>query len=206
WTRIWIHLNRAGIAPAIQRQEIHLFKGIQERGEESATSPLTLLQEIDIFKPFSDEAKTYLSNRVRSHRLPEKRVLFEEGDAGASLFIVVEGVVGVRIQSKEELSQSVEVARLGAGSFFGEMAMLTGEKRGATIVAVTDTVLLEITKDDIAELMAKQPEVSELISKVLANRQSSTKSQMNVKHDVKVEEEALFKRFLGKIEDWLKKP
>jgi branched-chain amino acid transport system substrate-binding protein len=206
WTRIWIHLNRAGISPAIQRQEIHLFKGVQERGEESATSPLTLLQEIDIFRPFSDGAKNYLSDKIRTHRLSANDTIFEEGAEGASLFIVVEGVVGVRVQSKEEKGQSVEVARLGAGSFFGEMALLTGESRTATILSLTDTVLFEITKEDIAELMAKQPEVTELISEVLVRRQSMTKSQMNVKHDVKIEEEALYKRLLGKIETWLSKP
>lgn len=206
WTRIWTHLNRAGIAPAIQRQEIHLFKGIQERGEENATSPLTLLQEIDIFRPFSDEAKVYLSNRMRIHRLPANEVIFEEGDEGASLFIVVEGVIGVRVKSKEDKQKSVEVARLGAGSFFGEMALLTGESRTATIVSLTNTTLFEITKDDIAELMAKQPEVTELISEVLVKRQTMTKSQMTVKHDIKIEEEALYKRLLGKIENWFKKP
>lgn len=197
WTRIWIHLNRAGIAPAIQRQEIHMFKGVSERGE-AAKEPLTLLREVDIFHPFSEEAKIYLSEHMHSHRFPQGEVIVRQGDVGESLFILVEGVVGVRIQSKE--GEQIEVARLGAGNFFGEMALLTGEERTATVIALTDTYLFEITKEDIAGLMAEQPEVSELISKILTQRQMATKSQMNVQHDVKIEEDAVYRKLLDKIE------
>jgi branched-chain amino acid transport system substrate-binding protein len=200
WTRIWIHLNRAGIAPAIQRQEIHFFKGVKERGEEVATKPITLLQEIDIFRPFSQDAKEYLSAHIRRHRTSAGEVIVRQGDAGNSLFILVEGVVGVRVRSKE--GEIIEVARLGSGNFFGEMALLTGEERTATVVALTDTHLYEITKENIAGLMAEQPEVSELISKVLTQRQLMTQSQMNVRHDIEIEEEALYRRLLGKIENF----
>lgn len=200
WTRIWIHLNRAGIAPAVQRQEIHLFKGVKERGEEAATNPLTLLQEIDIFRPFSKEAKAYLSKHMHGHRLPANEIIVRQGEAGNSLFILVEGVVGVRVSSKE--GEQIEVARLGAGNFFGEMALLTGEERTATVISLTDTFLFEITKADIAPLIAKQPEVSELVSKVLTQRQMMTQSQIHVQQDLKIEEEAVYKKFLSKIENF----
>jgi branched-chain amino acid transport system substrate-binding protein len=178
WRRIWIHLDRAGISPAIQRQEIHLFKGVKERGEKTATDPLTLLKEIDIFRPFSEEAKSYLSRCIRSHHFAPNKEIVKQGQPGDSLFIIVEGVVGIR---KNKGTDSVEVARLGAGNFFGEMALLTGEERGATVVSLTETYLFEITKEDIASLMAAQPEVSELIIKILKEREKATSSRMNEK-------------------------
>lgn len=198
WTRVWFHLNRAGITPAVQRQEIHLFKGVKERGGEEATKPITLLQEVDIFKPFSDDAKRYLSERIRRHRYGMGDVIVQQGDAGDSLFIIVEGVVGVQVQLED--GRTKEVARLGAGNFFGEMALLTGEDRTATVIALVDTYLFELTKADIQPLIEQQPEVSELVSKVLTKRQMATQSQMHVEHDVETEKEAVYKRFLGKIE------
>ncbi|MDM8559774.1 ABC transporter substrate-binding protein [Candidatus Parabeggiatoa sp. HSG14] len=200
WTRVWFHLNRAGITPAVQRQEIHLFKGVKERGGEEAAKPITLLQEIDIFKPFSEEAKIDLSKRMSGHRFNASDIIVQQGDAGDSLFIIVEGVVGVYVRASD--GKSKEVARLGAGNFFGEMALLTGEDRTATVIALVDTYLFELTKADIRPLMAKQPEVSELVSKVLTQRQMVTRRQMHVEHDVEVEKDAVYKRFLNRIEQF----
>lgn len=201
WIRIWIHLNRAGITPAIQQQDIYLFKGVKERGEEIATKPMIVLEEVEIFRPLSKEAKTYLSERIKKHHFSMGNIIVRQGDQGSSLFIIVEGVVGVKVQGKET-NDSVEVARLGAGNFFGEMALLTGEERTATVTAITDVFLFEITKEDIAGLITQQPEVSEMLTKILTQRQLMNKSQMNVQRDVKMEEEALYKRFREKVENF----
>lgn len=200
WTRVWFHLNRAGITPAVQRQEIHWFKGIKERGGEEATKPITLLQEIDIFKPFSEKAKFYLSERIGRHRFQAHETIVKQGDRGNSLFIIVEGVVSVQVLTEE--GKNKEVARLGAGNFFGEMALLTGEDRTATVVALVDTYLFELTKTDIKPLLEEQPEVSEMISKVLTQRQLSTISQIHEQHDIEIETEAVYKRFLNRIENF----
>ncbi len=204
WTRVWFHLNRAGIAPAVQRQEVHWFKGIKERSGEEATKPITLLQEIDIFKSFSEEAKRHLSDKMRRHRFPPGEIVVQQGDEGNSLFIVVEGVVGVRV--KKENNEVAEVARLGAGNIFGEMALLTGEQRTATVVAIAETVLYEITKYDIAPLIAQQPEVSELISTVLTQRQLATHSKTHIHHDTETVREDVYQRFLSKIEKFFALP
>jgi branched-chain amino acid transport system substrate-binding protein len=197
WTRIWFHLNRAGIAPAVQRQEIYWFKGIKERGDEEATKPITLLQEVDLFKPFSEEAKKYLSDKMRRLRFPANETVVREGDAGDSLFIIVEGTVSIR--KKLENGTLKEVARLGVGSFFGEKALMTGEQRTATIVAIAETVLYEITRADIAPLIAKQPEVSERISQVLTQREIATKSQTHKQHVPEIVKQDMFTDFLGKM-------
>ncbi|MDM8569329.1 mechanosensitive ion channel, partial [Thiotrichales bacterium HSG1] len=200
WTRVWFHLNRAGITPAVQRQEIYMFKGIKERGGKEATRPITLLQEIDIFKHFSMEAKTFLSERIKRYHFSQGDIIVKQGDAGDSLFIVVEGVVGVQVQTDD--GRTKEVARLGAGDFFGEMALLTGESRTATVIALVDTDVFELTKADIKPLIAEQPEVSKMVSRVLTQRQMLTRSQIHVQHNVETERDAVYKRFLNKIENF----
>ncbi|HHB92704.1 MAG TPA: mechanosensitive ion channel, partial [Thioploca sp.] len=200
WTRVWFHLNRAGITPAVQRQEIYMFKGVKERGGKEATRPITLLQEIDIFKHFSMEAKTFLSERIQRYHFSRGDVIVKQGDQGDSLFIVVEGVVGVQVQTDD--GRTKEVARLGAGDFFGEMALLTGESRTATVIALVDTDVFKLTKSDIHPLIAEQPEVKKMVSRVLTQRQMLTRSQMHVQHNVETERDAVYKRFLNKIENF----
>jgi len=201
WTRVWFHLNRAGITPAVQRQEVHLFKGIKERGGEEATKPITLLKEVDIFKPFSEQAKLHLSQQIRHHRIEKGDVIVQQGDAGDSLFIIVEGAVAIKVRTNEGIIK--EVARLGAGNFFGEMALLTGEDRAATVVAIVDTYLFELTQADIAPLIAQQPEVKELVTKVLTQRQMATQSvKTSVEHDVETEKEAIYKKLLKQVEQF----
>jgi len=197
WTRIWYHLNRAGITPAVQRQEVYWFKGIKERGGEEATKPITLLQEVEIFKPFSTEAKQYLSEHIRRYRFQKDDTIVRQGDQGDSLFIIVEGVVGVRVASE---GVTTEIARLGAGNIFGEMALLTGEHRKASVVAVADTMLYEITKADIRPLLEKQPEVTELISKVLVKRQLDFKDRVKGRNIVPETEK---ENLIDKIKKWL---
>jgi len=201
WTQVWLNLNRAGITPAVQRQEVHLFKGMKERSGEEATKPITLLKEIEIFKPFSEEAKQNISQKIRHHRFEQNDKIVQQGDAGESLFIIVEGVVAVQVETND--GRIEEVARLGAGNFFGEMALLTGEDRTATVVALVDTYLFELTKADIKPLIANEPEVSKLISQVLTKRNVATQSvKLHVKHDVEIQTKAIYERFLKKIDNF----
>jgi len=207
WTRIWLHLNRAGIKPAIQRQEVHMFRGVKERGDDAA-KPLTLLHEVEIFRPLSEVAKLYLSQRMRRKTYAAGDTIVHQGDEGNSLFIVVEGVVSVRVNVKDSaaISETTEVARLGSGNFFGEMALLTGADRTATVVSMTETVLFEITKADIAPVMAKQPAISELFSKVLTQRRLRTSSKLSLVQQLKdaaqrkEEEDTLRERIRNQIQ------
>ncbi|MCK5876948.1 MAG: cyclic nucleotide-binding domain-containing protein, partial [Candidatus Marithrix sp.] len=154
----------------------------------------------DIFKHFSMEAKTFLSESIKRYHFSQGDVIVKQGDAGDSLFIVVEGVVGVQVQTDD--GRTKEVARLGAGDFFGEMALLTGESRTATVIALVDTDVFELTKADIQPLIAEQPEVSKMVSRVLTQRQMLTRSQIHVQHNVETERDAVYKRFLNKIENF----
>ncbi|RKG94566.1 cyclic nucleotide-binding domain-containing protein, partial [Corallococcus carmarthensis] len=84
------------------------------------------------------------------HHLPAGQVVVREGDPGHSMFVVLEGRVAV--MRGGDNGTNTEVGRLGAGEFFGELALLTGTQRTATIVTAEDTVLLELTQAGVREL------------------------------------------------------
>ncbi|MDM8569342.1 mechanosensitive ion channel [Thiotrichales bacterium HSG1] len=195
--RVWVHLNRAGIVPPVVRQEVQTFQGIKSRRLDEASKPMALLHEIDIFLPFSEEIKTYLSELMRRHRFVEGESVVKQGDDGNSLFVIVEGVVVVQVKLDDK--KVIDVARLGAGDFFGEMALFTGQKRTATIITMTETTLLEITKDDFVPLIAKQPEVAELISKVLTQRKIRTQSKVDSKPS---EKDLIYQEMLDGVGDF----
>ena len=69
----------------------------------------------------------------------------------------------------EKLGQTV--ATLQPGSFFGEMSLLTGERRSATVRAATDCCGLELSKNAFVGIVAKHPEILERISEIIAQRQ-----------------------------------
>jgi potassium-dependent mechanosensitive channel len=195
--RIWIHLQRAGILPAVQRQEIHAFKGVKERGREAAIKPKTVLQEIAVFQAFSEKHQNDLSERMRYHCFPAGETIVQQGETGHSLFIIVEGVVSIYIELKN--NDSMEVTRLGAGNFFGEIALLTDQERTATAIAMTTTHLFEIVQPDILPLLQEEPKVSERISEVLSQRLMRSEYQLKQEHDVYPETEVIYKRLFRGI-------
>ncbi|NOK35020.1 cyclic nucleotide-binding domain-containing protein [Corallococcus exercitus] len=87
---------------------------------------------------------------VCTRYLPAGQVVVREGDPGHSMFVVLEGRVAV-LRGGDN-GANTEVGRLGAGEFFGELALLTGTQRTATIVTVEDAVLLELTQAGVREL------------------------------------------------------
>lgn len=174
FTSIWTHLYRAGIQPATQRHEIHMFRGVKARGDKAA-SPLTVLQELDIFSTFTEKEKKYLSAHSTTHHFKPGDAVVHTGDTNQSLFIIAEGVVSV--QAKLENGKVLEVASLGAGNFFGEMALLTGAIRTADIIALTQTRLIEITREDFEPLLKEHPEIFQLVDKVSHSRKTDTETQ-----------------------------
>ena len=93
-----------------------------------------------------------------------------EGDRGDSLFILVEGDAVVRIGKGHEQR---EVARLAPGQFFGEMSLMTGEARTATVVAATDLVTYRMHKAAFQQVLHDTPALAEQIAEVLTQRRSA---------------------------------
>ncbi|HWI41628.1 MAG TPA: SLC13 family permease [Verrucomicrobiae bacterium] len=94
--------------------------------------------------------------------------VFSKGDTGDSLFIIVDG--RVRINISNEKGETRETRFLGLGEFFGEMALLTGEPRSATVVAETDVVFLRLFRSAFEELTRKHNSLALYLAATLAGR------------------------------------
>ena len=113
------------------------------------------------------DVKTLARRALTVERQAGSELIHEDG-SDTSLFIIVEGEVEVIAGDGR---RGRPVATLGPGEFFGEMSLMTGERRSATVRAVTDVRLLEITKLAIAPILEASPELVWRFAVVLKKRQ-----------------------------------
>ncbi len=201
WDNIWTHMRQAGIRHVIDRQEMHMVvEGIKKKKALPDRS-LALLQEIYLFEPFSEDDRVYLSKKMKRHHFFPGESIFRQGDSGNSLFVIEEGVVAVRVRFNNT-GKAVEVARMGAGNVFGEMGLLTGETRTATIISVTETWLYEVTKDDIAPLIEKEPRISRRMSDILTERKMATEARRHTEEVQDFDKETIAAQIFNKIQNF----
>ena len=99
--------------------------------------------------------------------LPSGHTLFRQGDPGESLYALVSGRVLIRAESDGE---EVIIGEAGRGETIGEMALLTGEPRSATVVAIRDTVLVRLPRDAFDRLLEDHPRMALGLSRLLVER------------------------------------
>jgi CRP/FNR family cyclic AMP-dependent transcriptional regulator len=101
---------------------------------------------------------------------PAGSILMTEGDFATSMFAIVDGTVSVSFADAHGGTHSV--AALKAGDIVGEMSLMTGARRSATVVAVTDVTALEITKYSLEVILTRAPELIDRFGEVLNRRQA----------------------------------
>ena len=129
-----------------------------------------------LFSDFSPAELSDVLARLRHHSFPAGDAVVREGEPGESLFVISQG--SVRVIGTGPGGKPIELAVLGEGDFFGEVALLTGKPRTATILCEEDTDLLELTRSDLSELESRYPRVREVIEDFYEQRVESTVESM----------------------------
>ena len=195
WRDVIRNLRYAGFESVIH-DEFTLFH-LSEAAKKSDDMAPLLIGDVEVFEPFGKEHREHLCRKMARHRIEPDRPIIKQGDAGNSLFIVAEGALSVEITLKD--GEKVEVGRLGPGDFFGEMALLTGEDRGATVTTVTQSQVYEIAKADIEPIIKAFPDIADDLSQILTRR---TLENLRIKNEHFAsldEEKSLATNILSKI-------
>jgi CRP-like cAMP-binding protein len=129
---------------------------------------LSGLRQVDFLRDLRDEELRLLVPGVIVQRFGTGESIVREGDDGDSLFIIREGTVEVLAGASD--GKQVHIRDLAPPAFFGEMALMTGEKRTATICAKSDVELLELNRDSFGELFKNHPETAVQMGEVIAFR------------------------------------
>lgn len=174
--RIWYAFRRNNIRiPFPVRDVAH--RHIERRAEAAEYARLRAEAEamfctVPFLSPLSQEARDSISKKMSVEEYGDGEIIVKQGDPGDSLYIIhrgscdVEVALGARLPSK--------VATLLPPAFFGEMSLLTGEPRSATVRAASDTTVFSIGKNIFRDVIASHPEISVELAHALARRQAET--------------------------------
>src|SRR3984957_3417889 len=129
------------------------------RKQADAAERIKLLAKSDLMRHLPAEQIEQILPCIQDRQLKAGEILFKAGDAGDALYIVARGRIEVLTDTGPQGSVAgTSIAVLGEGHAFGEMSLLSGEPRTATIRAVEDTGLLKIEKQDFERLRAAEPQ------------------------------------------------
>jgi small-conductance mechanosensitive channel/CRP-like cAMP-binding protein len=171
--RIWYALYREGIeipAPlrTVRLQEVS-DETLEQDRQAQVRDAFDALRHVDFLSPLSDEALHELSAGSRFRLYARGETIIETGESGTLFFVILRGEVEVLAPRG---SIEVQVARLGPHDFFGEMSLMTGEVRRATVRTMTEAKVLVIDKYALQPILDASPELLETISRVLAEREA----------------------------------
>jgi CRP-like cAMP-binding protein len=172
-TRIYFALTRAGIPLAIPAHTVFMTEDSVERRQRKQEVDLgqriKALGRIELFADLSALEREQLAQALTHAPFTAGEVLTREGSEAHHLYVIDRGQCSVRVGP---VGRDREVAQLHDGDFFGEMSLLTGEKRSATIIALTDTVCYRLDAEAFKRVLEKRPHLTEQLAKQLAQRRA----------------------------------
>jgi CRP-like cAMP-binding protein len=169
---VWYALHRAGMEIPFPSMNINVTEMNEDREQrkhdEEYARRVDALSRVDVFRALDAEKIDRLARRMRMIIYGPGEVVLRQGDPGDSLYVVRSGSVAVRLGGH---GAEREVATLSTGQFFGEMSLMTGESRSATVVAKSDCECYIVDKEAFQEILEERPELAGIISEILARRQ-----------------------------------
>jgi small-conductance mechanosensitive channel/CRP-like cAMP-binding protein len=174
--RIWYAFDRAGFAIASPARVLHMQEmstAAKAREEEARAQRRAALRGVDFLRDLTEAQLDALAARTVRRMYTTGETIVRQGDAGAEMFVVEAGEVVVLVEKPVE----GEVARLGAGKFFGEMSLMAGEPRNATVRAAGPCALLVIDHAAFRTLLESAFGLAEQVSRVIAERQAALDAQ-----------------------------
>lgn len=166
-SRIWYKLKREGLSVPFPIRDIFVH---QEKDDHQKTIEhrLALISGVDFLTAIDAKLKMFIAERLEECWYETGEEIVTEGAFDTDFYVIDRGRVSVMISS----AGSRPVAELGEGDFFGEMSLLTGEKRSASVVAKVETRLLKLNRDSMGRLLSENKELAEKLSVALAERSS----------------------------------
>jgi CRP/FNR family cyclic AMP-dependent transcriptional regulator len=148
------------------------------------------LRSVPLFSSLDSKATAQLGEYLTIHDYPKSARIFRNGDPGDAMYLIDVGKVEINITDAD--GANVTLAELGAGDFFGEMAMLDGQGRSANATAVENSRLAKLTRADFLAFMQSDPRVTLELMTALTSRLRRTDELLRhrVSRNVNQEEEA----------------
>jgi small-conductance mechanosensitive channel/CRP-like cAMP-binding protein len=173
-TTLWYVLRRHAMEIPYPIRTLDLRHTRREREAERRfeQSLIEDLRKVDFLKDLTAEKLSLLVANTRIHQFGAGEVIVQQGEKAESFFILRRGIVAVSANGQD--GRNVHIVDLAPPSFFGEIALMTGDVRNATVRARTDVEVLEMGRDAFNRLFHEHPEVATRMSEVIAARITET--------------------------------
>jgi CRP-like cAMP-binding protein len=195
----WYNLRRAGIRIPFPVREVIQAQPASKQIPVSRIEEL--LSGISLFNPLGEKDRKTLAGRVHTELFGALEEVVQQNTPGNSLYVIAHGKCRIFVTTPDS-PMPKPVALLHAGDFFGEMSLLTGAARNATVVAEEDTECIIVSKDDVKDLLLAKPEIAKELSLVLAERQAELQAMQTKTRPAVTESSTM--QLLNKIWDFLK--
>ncbi|MGE3466775.1 MAG: cyclic nucleotide-binding domain-containing protein, partial [Pyrinomonadaceae bacterium] len=166
--RIWYVFQREKINFAYPTRTIYMEpKAAEAPAEEKLNVIAERLNRVSIFAPLSEQEIEQLANVSTSRVYAPGEAIVRAGQEGTSMFVIIRGSVKVQI---EERGVQRTVNTLKENAFFGEMSLLTGEPRSATVAATEESEVLRIDRSGLKNIFENNPNLVETITELIEER------------------------------------
>jgi small-conductance mechanosensitive channel/CRP-like cAMP-binding protein len=170
-TRIFFALQRAGIHLSIPAESVFLtMKGRARKAakqELELQRQITALKNASIFQPLTDAEQRELAERLSLARFARGEVLTRQGNDAHYLYIIATGEAEMYVSVGDETRR---VTTLRGGDCFGELGLMLGEPRQATVMALEDVTCYRLDKEGFLQILQRRPEIAEGMSHLLTDR------------------------------------
>ena len=176
-------LARAGLGIPYPRRVVELRRDERPRVEvRERAARIRALEASDLFRVLTEAERAALVDSLAACPYAGDDIIFRKGDAADSLFILARGTVGV-YDEDPATGVRVKLAELHAPAYFGEMGLLLGAPRRATLVAAGDVLCYRLDQHGFDAVLSARPELVEALSRVLAVRQAQNDATLQALGD-----------------------
>jgi CRP/FNR family cyclic AMP-dependent transcriptional regulator len=141
--------------------------------------PADLLTQIPLFQGLADEDREALTARLNEKTFKAGDIVFSQGDVGSSMYVVQSGSVQIYLPSADKDLPPVVLRDSRTGEYFGELALFDDKPRSASVRALVDTVLLELTREELAEHLGRSTNAAMTILSEMAERLRETNAMLS---------------------------
>ena len=142
----------------------------------SSEDTIALLHRVPVFSTLSPEELEHVAQVAMPRRFQAGEIVFKEGDEGSTCYVVRSG--RARAVREHPDGRSITLAHFGPGDIFGEMAMLDGDRRSATVESIDETDAIAILSADMHRLLREYPDISVKLIAALGRRLRDTNERL----------------------------
>jgi small-conductance mechanosensitive channel/CRP-like cAMP-binding protein len=179
--RAWYALRRAGLPLAYNVIRQHVFQAGPLPIAAHGTSIRPAIDGVDLFAALSEEQREPIAAGAAERRYAPDEIIVREGDGTSSMFVIATGRAGVSIHGVG--GESRKLAILEPGKAFGEISLLTGERRTATVRALEESIVVEIDKATLEPILRESPELCHSFERVIGERRKGAADSFEASRD-----------------------